>query len=549
MTKKLQVFYAFFSGIMISAGIANEILPLGSPFIGLFALVPLYYALRNARSFNESGIIVGVQAMIIHICSSFWLGYFRNFAIFTLWASAFAYGLWAYFIGQWLHLFFRNSCGLKITRMEEFAGVCGGGYVTKRIFAFCALWTIWEFSKSIGFLGYPWGTVLMTSYQWPLITQIVDITGTWGISFLFALFSAIVGEGLYLFAQQFLQNRNSLLTMYTRIATFCFLLFTVTILYGVFQYTKNRTPIDVMNTVIVQHNGDSWSSEGDTQSILVSQNLTQKALSQTTMQPDLVVWSETVLSAAFPYALESYDVLPLENPLFPFIKKINVPFIIGGPVVSNPEKRHIHNAANYFDKNGDWLDYYAKIQLVPFAEGIPFADNKIVQTLLKTLVGFSRGWTPGTEYKNFSVPLHSGKNVAISTPICFEDAFPETCKRLFAAGSQVFVNITNDSWSKTNSAEYQHFVIASFRSIELRKTMIRATNSGYSVVIDPVGKILADIPLFVQESIFVPVPIYERIYTFYYIFGDWVPFFSILLLSILAIFDHLKNCNCLRRKK
>ncbi|MGL4981472.1 MAG: apolipoprotein N-acyltransferase [Treponemataceae bacterium] len=547
MKKKLQVFYAFFSGIMLSAGIANEILPFGSPFIGLFSLVPLYFALRNAKSFRESGLVVSIQVMIVHICSSFWLGYFRNFAIFTLWASAFAYGLWAYFIGQWIHLTFRNYHGQKISDLQEFAGI-NANHLIKRIFGFCAIWTLWEFSKSVGFLGYPWGTVLMTAYKWPLITQIVDITGTWGLSFLFSLFSAIFAEGLYLLPKQFLKNRNIVLSTYAKIASFCFLLFTASLLYGIFQYTKNRVPIATMNTVIVQHNGDSWSSNGATQSILTSQELTEKAIAKANIQPDLVVWSESVLSNAFPYATDTYDVFPFESPLFPFIRKINAPFIIGGPVVSNAEEGLVHNSANYFNKDSEWLGYYGKIQLVPFAEAIPFAENKIVQTILKTLVGFSRGWTPGSEYKNFSVPLQSGQSIAISTPICFEDAFPETCNRLFSAGSQIFVNITNDSWSKTNSAEYQHFVIASFRSLELRKTMIRATNSGYSVVIDPVGKTLADLPLFVEDSILVPIPIYERVYTFYFIFGDWLPLILVWLIFAVTLFDQLKNAPFKGRK-
>ena len=68
--------------------------------------------------------------------------------------------------------------------------------VVQRILVFALLWTMAEWKKSTGFLAYPWGTILMTAYDWNFITQIADITGTWGISFLFALFNAVIAEGL-----------------------------------------------------------------------------------------------------------------------------------------------------------------------------------------------------------------------------------------------------------------------------------------------------------------------------------------------------------------
>ncbi|TYT76798.1 hypothetical protein [Treponema phagedenis] len=41
---------------------------------------------------------------------------------------------------------------------------------------------------------------------------------------------------------------------------------------------------------------------------------------------------------------------------------------------------------------------------------------------------------------------------------------------------------------KTASAEYQHYAVAMYRTIELRTSMIRSTNSGYTVAINPYGK-------------------------------------------------------------
>ena len=151
---------------------------------------------------------------------------------------------------------------------------------------------------------------------------------------------------------------------------------------------------------------------------------------------------------------------------------------------------------------------------------------------MQAIVGFSSGWTPGTLLTTFTIPNKDGEPVTFTTPICFEDAFPGVCRQLFLQGSELFINITNDSWSLTKSAEYQHFVISSFRAQEFRTTLVRSTNGGYTVVVDPVGNIIAELPLFESASIQVEVPIYEREITVYALLGDWLPYLLILCIFL-----------------
>jgi apolipoprotein N-acyltransferase len=115
------------------------------------------------------------------------------------------------------------------------------------------------------------------------------------------------------------------------------------------------------------------------------------------------------------------------------------------------------------------------------------------------------------------------------------------CRALFQAGSEIFVNITNDSWSMTNSAEYQHFAIASFRAMEFRTTLIRSTNSGYSVVVNPKGQVIADMPLFEEASLYTSVPIYQRTMTVYCLFGNWLPALCFILVLVNLIVREKKG--------
>ena len=232
-----------------------------------------------------------------------------------------------------------------------------------------------------------------------------------------------------------------------------------------------------------------------------------------------------------------YRFIPYDYPFSRFLADTDTPIIVGSPYIDGKKQ---YNSAYLLSPKGEILDIYSKIQLVPFAEYIPFIDNPLVVRFFDKLVGFSSGWNPGTEYKVFNIKNSEGKTVNFTVPICFEDAFPAVCLNLHNAGSEVLINITNDSWSKTKSAEYQHFVVAHFRAIELRTTLVRSTNSGYSVVVDPKGKIISDLPLFKAESLYTEVPVYEHKKTFYASYKDWFPIMMFLIL-IFNIFLEKKR--------
>ena len=150
---------------------------------------------------------------------------------------------------------------------------------------------------------------------------------------------------------------------------------------------------------------------------------------------------------------------------------------------------------------------------------------------MQKVIGLESGWVMGTELKVFSMPVNGG-SIAFSTPICFEDAFADLCRRYVLEGAELLINLTNDSWSERKSAQMQHWAIARFRAIENRKTLIRSTNSGVSCVIDANGRNLFVLPQFVGASAIVNVPVYaEKNQTIYTRFGDW---FAILALSLFV---------------
>lgn len=541
---------------MLSLGIPNEIYLFGSPVLGFLALVPLYLVFANSKSYKDAFIFMALHTGLTHLMSSYWLAYFKDFAALTLGASAIGTAVVGGICGLFFYIPFYITGGPENRKSYFIENKIS--FTSLKILWFALCYVTYEWVKSTGFLAYPWGTLYQTTYHFKIFTQIADITGVYGISFLMAYFSALVGEGFLLYFSRTTEEskRRSFFgfscTAITLAALFC-----ASFLYGIFQYTKTRLPEKIVNTIMVQQNADPWTLSSDDTTILASERLTQEKLEEAKSagnSVDLIVWSEGCLKYRFPRSASHYSYYPTEKPLIPFIKETGIPFLLGGSYAPEYGTKHF-NGALLFDSEGNFRGAYPKNHLVPLAEAVPFSDIKVVAEFFKKAIGISAGWSAGDKYTMFSIPcsfpdekipeisnvislkesysdsLKEKKPfVTFSAPICYDDAFPDVCRPLVKYGSEFFMNITDDSWSKKKSAEYQHFVISYFRAIEQRTTLARSTNAGYSVVINPAGKIVMDMPLFKEHAEFVQIPVYKKQTTIYQRCGNWLPALAFLTI-------------------
>lgn len=512
MSLTASLLCAIFSSLALALGIPNELFPSGSALFGLVALVPLYLALARSRSWLRSGLTAGLMVAATHLLSSYWLANFKEFALFTLGATTLA----CFFAGFLVGLLLRYALAFP---------------AHLRPFLFACVWTVWEWGKSTGFLAYPWGTLVMTSRGLPHLVQIARLTGTWGIGWLFALVSAILAETA-LARVPFGGSKGPL----ARSIAFTVMLVLAANGYGFFRLANPERPVTTVDIVLVQQNANSWDAEGTRRAILASEALTQKAIAdEGGRQPDLVAWSESTLPWSWAENRDYYAQFPPEKPLAAFLAETGTPLLVGTPVRSGPGQDDYSNGVVLISPDGTVLDSYRKIQLIAFAEYLPFTEFAPVRKFYTDLVGFSSGWIPGTELKTLALTAKNGDEIRLAAPICFEDAFSGLVARLHNAGCDLVVNLSNDAWALVPSAEYQHFVIASFRAIELGTTLVRSTNAGYSVVVDPAGTVIADLPLFRAASAYVAVPVYPRVTTFYARFRDWFPSLMLILLIVTMI--------------
>jgi len=93
------------------------------------------------------------------------------------------------------------------------------------------------------------------------------------------------------------------------------------------------------------------------------------------------------------------------------------------------------------------------------------------------------------------------------------------------------VNVTNDSWYGDTNEPLIHLVLASFRSIETRRAMIRSTNTGISAFIDPAGRIVARTGQWEQENLVGDVPLFDDgSSTLYMMTGDVLGWLALALV-------------------
>jgi apolipoprotein N-acyltransferase len=176
-----------------------------------------------------------------------------------------------------------------------------------------------------------------------------------------------------------------------------------------------------------------------------------------------------------------------------------------GDAPAADKNRHFFNAIQVLQSGGRLGDSYDKVHLVPFGEYLPF--SALLRGLgVQQFVHIPGGFDAGARRKILTVP---GLPPVVPL-ICYEavfsgqvmpDGFDQSPQR-----TGLFLNVTNDGWFGRTSGPYQHLAQAQLRSVEEGLPMVRAANTGVSAVIDPYGRVIAALPLGVEDVLDSPLP-------------------------------------------
>ena len=117
--------------------------------------------------------------------------------------------------------------------------------------------------------------------------------------------------------------------------------------------------------------------------------------------------------------------------------------------------------------------------------------------------------------------------------ICYESIFPAISRQAVMRGANLLVNLTNDAWYGRSSAPDQSLAMAVLRSVETKRSLIRAANTGISGFVDPLGRITARTAIFTEAALVSPVAMLDQL-TFFSRYGYRFGALCLLLIPLLV---------------
>jgi len=96
--------------------------------------------------------------------------------------------------------------------------------------------------------------------------------------------------------------------------------------------------------------------------------------------------------------------------------------------------------------------------------------------------------------------LWQGQRIAPN--ICYEDLFGDEIGANFrdaATAPTILLNVSNIAWFGDSVAIDQHLSISRMRALEFARPMVRATNTGATVVIDHQGRVTHSLPRLTRD--------------------------------------------------
>jgi apolipoprotein N-acyltransferase len=475
---------AFLAGAASTLGLAPlNIWPV------LFLTFPLLVWLIDGAAAGRFG------AVMVAFVTGWWFG-FGYFVAGLYWigiaflvdAKTFAWLMPFAVIGFPAGLAILTGLGVAVARLLWTRGAV-------RIVALALGLTIAEWIRGRIFTGFPWNAFGYALAGPPTLAQGAALIGIWGLTFL----TVLVFASPALLADDPAETPHRFVLPLLGVASLAAIA-----IYGAVRLAQTPTSfvpgvsLRIMQPNLPQDEKFNYSAKHQVMSRYL-------ALSDRATGPDHagirdvthLIWPES----AFPFFLACEpDALAQIAALLP----TGTVLITGGVRQADPvpcgQSTRAYNSAYVIDHRGSLLEIYDKVHLVPFGEYLPF------QTLLESiglmqLTKVHGGFVPGDRRRPLSIPGAP----SVLPLICYEIIFPdEAVPRGERPGW--LINLTNDGWFGDSTGPHQHFQQARIRAIEQGLPLVRAANTGISAVVDPLGRIVRELPVGEEGVLDAPLP-------------------------------------------
>jgi apolipoprotein N-acyltransferase len=341
---------------------------------------------------------------------------------------------------------------------------------------FAALWLFAELLRNSLFTGFPWGAGGYAHVDGPLLA-LASLVGVYGIS-AFAAFSAMALVQLIRAPMRKASRAGSGLALLGAWASLAF------------------ASVCTVNLCVTPPADDPLSA-GRLKVLLLQGNIPQDEKFQggTGIPLALNWYGEHLRDATVPFVVAPETAIPLLPSQLPegywdgLLKRYSSggqAALVGVPLGSLKEG-YTNSVIGL--KPGADVYRYDKHHLVPFGEFIPPLFRWFTQMMNIPLGDFNRGAVGQAAFE------WSGQRLAPN--ICYEDLFGDELGARFAdprTAPTIFVNVSNIGWFGDTVAIDQHLNISRMRALEFRRPMLRATNTGATVIIDHRGRVVQELP-------------------------------------------------------
>lgn len=223
--------------------------------------------------------------------------------------------------------------------------------------------------------------------------------------------------------------------------------------------------------------------EGDA-AMAVYQRLTKAAAK--TGHADLIIWPETSCPDDMSYKSRNYRILSET------FNDVNAAGMVGGFATQTGEsgQADTRNTVFAFDKEGELAGTYEKMILTPFGEYVPF---RRALPSLSRWGALDYDYAPGRYW-----PPVEAAGARVGVLICSESMFARLAAERARQGATMLAVMSNDSWFGRGAGTLQLERLSALRAVETGRSVVRASETGRTMLISPRGRISDRLPLYTR---------------------------------------------------
>ena len=376
---------------------------------------------------------------------------------------------------------------------------------------------VFEFIRGSILTGFPWNLIAYSFVNHIEILSITSLIGTYSFNLLCV--SLFASPAVFILRET---KKDIAVCLIFLILPFIFYL------YGL-SYKEKFNSADIFNydynirTIGSNISLDRFYSNIDPVSVLNELiNISDPRKDHKT----IFIWPEGILPDV------SQDELVEFNWLFKeAFSKNHLLFIGINNQKTSKEKINYFNSLSIYDHNLEILNFYNKINLVPFGEFLPF-ENILKKMGLRVLTNNYQSFSRGNERKIIEIK-RDDFSLKILPLICYEIIY--SGKIFKNPDFDLIVNISEDGWFGNSIGPKQHFSHSIFRAVESGKYLLRSANNGMAAIVNPIGVVEQKVEY--GKSGYIDFKKVKKIQpTLFSIHGNKI-FITLILLYIFMIFS------------